>query len=199
MSLLGKKKEEEGAAASSEGAQQKAQKPSAKAESGADPNVQAQKPEDEKPAPLTDAERAAAPQHVLDAAERMGGSVPLGAPNNGDELGRVRAVDGAYPDTAPVPAAGDYRAAPFAPGAQRPERQAWTGARPTLAELTEPGNVIEARTLDANSGGIYSGGARIGPDAQDIDIDLVRGRSDAHLAQLLADPRIELRHKPKQK
>jgi hypothetical protein len=164
-----------------------------------DPNAQQTRPEDEKPAALTDSELTAAPQHVKDAAAKMGGSVPLGAPNNGEVLGRTLAVDSAYPETAPVPAAGDYRAAPYGPGAQLPEREKWSDSRPTLADLSEPGVMLEARTLNPSSGGVYAGGERIGREAQDVSVDLVRGRSDAHLAQLLADPNVELRvkHKPK--
>lgn len=143
---------------------------------------------------LTDAELAGAPQHVKDAAARMGGSVPRAAPKGGEgTLGR--AVESPYPELEPPTPPAEFRAAPTAPG-DAPEREAWDGGGVKLADLEAAGAVIQVRTRDPRSAGVYAGGVRVLPEAHDVQVDLVRARSAGHLAQLLADPSVEVRVKP---
>ena len=116
------------------------------------------------------------------------------APKGGEgTLGR--AVDSAYPELEPPVPAAEFRAAPTAPGA-RPERESWGDNRLTAADVETVGTVVEVRTKDPNSAGVYAGGVRVLPDAHDESVDLVRARSAEHLAQLLTDPRVEVRVKP---
>lgn len=147
------------------------------------------------PPKLSDVELQLAPQYVKDAAARNGGAVVRAAPKGGEgSLGR--AVESAYPELEPPTAPAEYRAAPTAPG-ELPERDSWgDGARLTLKDVAEAGSVVEVRTRDPRSAGVYAGGVRILPDASDVDVDLVRARSAEHLIQLLTDPRVEVRVKP---
>jgi hypothetical protein len=148
------------------------------------------------PQKLTDAELAAAPQHVKDAAARAGGAVVRAAPKGGEGTLARALIDDAYPELQPPTPPPEYRAAPIAPG-DRAEREDWGSARPTLKEVEESDGLLEARTRDPRADGIYAGGVRIAPGGTEVDAALVRQRSQGHLAQLLSDPRIELRLKPK--
>jgi hypothetical protein len=177
---FGRKKEDEQAAASeaSQPAAAAGQKREAK-----------EAPEDLAAPKLSDAELAAAPQHVKDAAAKHGGGVPRAAPKGGEGTLNVPA-DAAYPDLEPPPPPSEYRAAPTGPS-DPPERPKF-GEKPSLAQLADPGLRVRARTLDPRSGGLYSGGVRIGAEPVEIAVDEVRQRSAGHLAQLLSDPRIEV-------
>ncbi len=147
-----------------------------------------------KPPALTDAELRDAPQHVKDAAAKDGGVVRA-APKGGEgELGR--AVDAAYPELQPPTPPAEYRAAPTAPG-ELPEREKWgqgdDRAIVNPKDVAEPGSVVEVRTRDPRSSGVYAGGEHITAAARQVQVDVVRGRSADHLSQLLTDPRVEVR------
>jgi len=148
------------------------------------------------PQKLTEAELKAAPQHVKDAAARADGAVVRAAPKGGEGTLARALIDDAYPELQPPTPPPEFRAAPTAPG-ERPEREDWGSARLTLKQVEESDGMLEARTRDPRADGIYSGGVRIAPDGTEVDAALVRQRSQGHLAQLLSDPRIELRLKPK--
>lgn len=156
-----------------------------------------QQAEDLVPPALTDEELKRLPQYVQDAAKRTG-SVPRSAPKGGE--GALLPVDEAYArqdalsaesQRKPIPAAEEFRAAPTAPGA-RPERDKWSGKRPSFDDVAALGTVVRVRTVDPNSAGLYVGGVRVTPEAQDVEMDIVRLRSDAHVQALLGDPRIEV-------
>lgn len=160
-----------------------------------DAQQEGQKPENEAPRKLTEAELSALPEYVQDAARRQGGAVPMAAPKGGEgELGAAKQpLDEAYPELQPPVAPTEYRAAPTAPSA-RAQREKW-GERPTADDVEGAGKVVRVRSVDPNSAGFYVGGVRVSRDTTEVAVDEVRARSDAHLAALLTDPRIELQLK----
>ncbi len=129
-----------------------------------------------------------APQAVKDAADKMGGEVPMAAPKGGEGV-RVPPYESKVPELEPPPAPTEYRVAPAAPS-ELPERAGY-GDKPKAEDL-DVGARLRVRTVDPAAAPVYSGGVYVTRDGVELAVAEVRGRSEAHLAQLLADPRIEV-------
>ncbi len=133
------------------------------------------------------------PQHVRDAADKLGGEVPTAAPKGHEGPPAKLAPsdqDRAIAELEPAKPPSEYRAAPY--DTEPTERDAWdANARPTAADLADL-TTVRIRTRDPRSAGIYIAGIMVKPEAQELSVETVRARGQSHLAQLATDPRIEV-------
>lgn len=185
---FGRKSHEEGDPSAAE-AQASNPRASSSSTSGEGESKPKEQPVEETQAPkLSEEELAKLPEHVRDAAKRQGGGVPRAAPKGGEGT-LDRAFDPAHPELEPTPPPTEYRAAPVGPrdAAERPKY----GDKPKNEDLAV-GTRVRVRTVDPNAAPIYVAGAYVPREGVELAVDDIRNRSEAHVVQLLADPRIEV-------